>query len=93
MDNLNVCVEKFTNGRNNFEKLLGAQKYAFDKQGLRSNYTSSSSNFWKFQNHFVKATPSSMPYIYIYCTYCSKNGYKANKYFVKRKVESGRKTT
>lgn len=55
---LNICIEKFINGRNNFEKLFGTQKYVFDKHGLYHNHTFSS----KYQTHFIKATSFSMPY-------------------------------
>lgn len=39
VDDLKVCIEKFTNGWNNFAKLLGAQKHAFNKHCLGYNFT------------------------------------------------------
>ncbi|KAI5677469.1 hypothetical protein M9H77_08419 [Catharanthus roseus] len=72
MSDLTLCVEKFTKGKENFEKLLGSQRSPFDKNGI--GYTHS--NIFSKQTWFVKASSS---HSHLCCTYCKKNGHKATK--------------
>ncbi|KAI5671127.1 hypothetical protein M9H77_11491 [Catharanthus roseus] len=60
---LTLCVEKFTKGKENFEKLLGSQRSPFDKNGIGYNH---SNNFSK-QTRFVKASSSLSHHCCIYC--------------------------
>ena len=73
---LRKLVHNLINGRENFEKLLGSQKLAFDKTGI---------GFDKFENqkvyktHFVKASTSRSPShpkpTKVNCTYYEKRGH------------------
>ncbi|KAI5669506.1 hypothetical protein M9H77_19359 [Catharanthus roseus] len=85
VSDLTLCVEKFTKGKENFEKLLGSQRSPFDKNGIGYNH---SNNFSK-QTRFVKASSSLS---HLCCTYCEKSGHKSTKCFIKRKIERGVKT-
>ncbi|KAI5666911.1 hypothetical protein M9H77_16764 [Catharanthus roseus] len=63
MSDLTLCIEKFTKGKENFEKLLGSQRSPFEKSGIGYNHTNNSSK----QTRFVK-TSSSLSHLC--CTYC-----------------------
>ncbi|KAI5671134.1 hypothetical protein M9H77_11498 [Catharanthus roseus] len=66
VSNLTLCVEKFIKGKENFEKFLGSQRLAFDKNGIGYNH---SNNFSK-QTCFIKAFSSLS---HLCCTYCEKS--------------------
>ncbi|KAI5663907.1 hypothetical protein M9H77_23230 [Catharanthus roseus] len=85
VSDLTLCVEKFTKGKENFEKLLGSQKSPFDKNGIGYNH----SNIFSKQTRFIKASSSLSHPCY---TYCETSGHKATKCFIKRKIERGIKT-
>ncbi|KAI5678586.1 hypothetical protein M9H77_09536 [Catharanthus roseus] len=80
MSDFTICIEKFTEGKENFEKLLGSKRSHFDKYSIGYNHSNILSN----QTHFIKdfSSPS-----YLCCTYCEKSGHKATKCFIKRKIE------
>ncbi|KAI5671131.1 hypothetical protein M9H77_11495 [Catharanthus roseus] len=84
VSDLTLSVEKFTKGKENFEKLLGSQRSPFDKNGIGYN----GSNNFSRQARFVKASSSLSQ---LCCTYFEKGGHKATKCFIKRKVERGTK--
>ncbi|KAI5667118.1 hypothetical protein M9H77_16971 [Catharanthus roseus] len=73
VSDLTLCVEKFTKGKENFEKLIGSQRSPFDKNGI--GYTHS--NIFSKQTRFVKALSS---HSHLCCTYCEKSGHKATKH-------------
>ena len=50
-ENLCCIVEKFTNGNENFDKLLGSQKLIFEKSGVGFEPTVKQK---LFKNYFVK---------------------------------------
>ncbi|KAI5668718.1 hypothetical protein M9H77_18571 [Catharanthus roseus] len=85
VSDLTLCIEKFTNGKENFEKLICSQRSPFNKSGIGYNHTNTSSK----QTCFVK---TSSPFSHLRCTYCEKSGHKATKCFIKRKIERGVKT-
>ncbi|KAI5682964.1 hypothetical protein M9H77_04192 [Catharanthus roseus] len=85
VSDLTLCIEKYTNGKENFEKLLCSQISPFDKSVIGYNHTNTSSK----QTCFVK---TSLPFSHLRCTYCEKSGHKATKCFIKRKIERGVKT-
>ncbi|KAI5682221.1 hypothetical protein M9H77_03449 [Catharanthus roseus] len=39
VNDLTICIEKFTKGKENFEKLLGSQRSPFDKKGIGYNHS------------------------------------------------------
>ncbi|KAI5671446.1 hypothetical protein M9H77_11810 [Catharanthus roseus] len=71
VSDLTLCIEKFTKGKGNFEKLLCSQRSSFDKSGIGYNHTNTSYK----QTRFVK-TSSSLSHLC--CTYCEKNAKNAN---------------
>ncbi|KAI5657653.1 hypothetical protein M9H77_26446 [Catharanthus roseus] len=63
VNDLTLCIERFTQGKENFEKLLGLQRSPFDKNGIGYNHSNASSK----RTYFIKASSSlSHPC----CTYC-----------------------
>ena len=82
IDDLTKIVLKFTNGKKNFDQMLGGQRCVFNKGGL--GYKPHVKQKY-FKNYFVKASTSDPKYV---CTYCNQNGHtsfscaiKKNTYF------------
>ncbi|KAI5681826.1 hypothetical protein M9H77_03054 [Catharanthus roseus] len=75
VSDLTLCIEKFTNEKENFEKLLCSQRSSFDKSGIGYNHTNTSSK----QTCFVK---TSSPFSHFRCIYCEKNFFSASLSFL-----------
>ncbi|KAI5671804.1 hypothetical protein M9H77_12168 [Catharanthus roseus] len=72
VNDLTLCIEKFTQGKENFEKLLGSQRFPYDKNDIGYNHSNASSK----QTYFVKASSS---FSYPSYTYCGKSSHKATR--------------
>ena len=75
---LTKIVHKFTNGKKNFDMMLGGQKCVFDKGGI--GYKSSIKQKY-LKNYFVKASTSNTKHT---CTYCNQDGHTSFSCFVKK---------
>ena len=81
---LTEIVHKFTNGKKNFDLMLGGQKCVFDKGGigykpfLKTKY---------LKNYFVKAS-FSVDSKYI-CNYCNQNGHPSFSCLIKKNAYFG----
>ncbi|KAI5681091.1 hypothetical protein M9H77_02318 [Catharanthus roseus] len=54
MNDLTLCIERFTQGKENFENPLVSQRSPYDKNGIGYNHSNASSK----QTYFVKASSS-----------------------------------
>ena len=86
-DDLSTCLFKFTKGKDNLDKLLGAQNMPFKKNSL--GHTCNHKNTC-YTCYFVKTISSSMPNVC--CTYYGKYGHMLNIYYMNKKIERGVKT-
>ncbi|KAI5650508.1 hypothetical protein M9H77_36513 [Catharanthus roseus] len=77
VSDLTLCIEKFTNGKENSEKVLCSQRLPFDKSGIGYNHTNTSSK----QTCFVK---TSSPFSHLRCTYCEKSENPTNIHGLKK---------
>ena len=70
VDDLTKSLEKFTNGKNNLDTLLGNQRLGLNKEGLDYEQITLKS-FLK--NFFVRKFMENKPHIT--CYYCGQKGY------------------
>jgi hypothetical protein len=86
--NEDLCktISKFTQGEENLNKLLGAQKCVFDKAGIGYRPFQKQKDF---KNVFIKSSISNVPHST--CTYCNQKGH--TQYFcdIKKDVRKGKK--
>ena len=83
---LTNSLTKFTNGKENLDKLLGVQRCVFDKAGLGYNQLD---NQKEYKNFFKTYTPHDPTYLCSHCgrnTHDVQNCYYKNTCFAKRKL-------
>jgi len=65
-------ILKFTQGQENFDRLLSTQRASFNKEGIEDDYFNKKKNY---KNFFVMPTLHEMNVKT--CNYCSKDGHTA----------------
>ncbi|KAI5667280.1 hypothetical protein M9H77_17133 [Catharanthus roseus] len=61
VNDLTLCIERFTQGKENFEKLISSQRSTYDKHGSGYNHSNASSK----QTYFVKGSYPSPIFVVV----------------------------